>query len=76
MKRAQWIALGVLFVFAALVLLLVLRNPQAPPMPPDADHVWQGPDACLTCHGPEGEMPRNPNHPVGRDCLRCHSVGR
>jgi mono/diheme cytochrome c family protein len=27
---------------------------------------------CVVCHGPEGGSPRDPNHPIGNDCLRCH----
>jgi len=72
-KKTQWIALGGLVALAALVGVLVLRNRQAPAMPADADHVWRSADGCLVCHGPDG-LPRSPNHPVGRDCLRCHAA--
>ncbi|MCH7780878.1 MAG: hypothetical protein IH848_08530 [Acidobacteria bacterium] len=76
MKRVQWIAVGGLVAFAALVLLLMLRNRRAPALPPNATHIWRGADACLVCHDTNGMRPRTSNHPVGRDCLRCHGSAR
>lgn len=76
MKRPQWIAVGGLVVLAGLVLVLMLRNRQAPALPGDTNHVWHGADTCLVCHNTNGVAPRTPNHPVGRDCLRCHGSAR
>lgn len=76
MKRAQWIAFGALFAFAALVLVFVLRNRQAPPMPPDEAHSWLNADTCMECHATGTELAQNPNHPVGRDCMQCHAKAR
>ena len=67
-------AVAGLIVLAGLVLVLVLRNPSPPAPPGDADHVWHGPDTCLVCHDASGAVPRSPNHPVGRECLRCHGL--
>ena len=75
MKRAQWISLAVIFVFAALIVVLMLRNRQPPVLPADEEHVWHSTEACMECHGPDG-TPVSPNHPVGRDCLRCHGSER
>jgi hypothetical protein len=56
-----------------LVLVLSLRNRQAPTVPDDPDHDRaRGTAACLDCHGPDGVMPRGRNHPNGFDCFRCH----
>ena len=76
MKRVQWIAFGGLVLLAGFVLVLMLRNPRAPALPGNANHVWREADTCLVCHDTNGMMPRTPNHPVGRDCLRCHASGR
>jgi hypothetical protein len=75
MKRAQWISFAAIALLAMLIGLLVLRNRQAPFLPADADHVWQGAASCEECHGPDG-IPRSKNHPVGKDCMRCHGTGR
>ena len=75
MKRAQWISLAAIFALALLVTVLMLRNRQPPFLPADEDHVWHGTEACAECHGPNG-IPQSPNHPVGRDCLRCHGSVR
>ena len=75
MKRAQWISLGAIFAFAALIAVFVLRNRQPPILPRDDAHVWRGAEACEACHGPDG-IPQPPNHPVGRDCARCHGYER
>jgi hypothetical protein len=73
-NKTQWTAVGGVVALAAIVLVLVLRNPQPAAIPGNADHNWHGADGCLVCHGLNGRSPRTPNHPVGRDCLRCHAV--
>jgi len=73
-KKTQWIAVCGLLAFAAIVSVLMLRNRHPPAMPDNTDHTWRGADGCLVCHGPNGRAPRTPNHPVGRECLRCHAV--
>lgn len=72
MPRSRKIALLGLALFAAFVIVLALRNRRPPPLPPDAAHVWENADACLECHGPGEALAQQPNHPVGRDCARCH----
>ena len=74
MKRTQWISLGAIFALAALIAVLAFRNRQPPFLPTDSDHVWRGAEACAECHGPDG-LPQSPNHPVGKDCTRCHGSG-
>lgn len=74
MKRTQLIALGAVALFAALVIVLALRNRQAPVLPADEDHVWVSTESCDSCHSAEGGLPRSLNHPVGKDCLRCHGL--
>ena len=74
MRRTQ-IVFGVILALAAvLVLVLALRNPPAPFLPVDDDHVV-GPDlsSCIDCHDPDGAAPRGKTHPLGNDCFRCHS---
>jgi hypothetical protein len=73
MTRRAASLLVALAATAALVAFLAVRNPRPPHLPRDADHAaWRGPDACIGCHGPGGVSPRSPNHPIGRECLRCH----
>jgi hypothetical protein len=73
MNRRQLSLLAALGVLAALVVLLTLRNRQPPRLPDDAEHrSGASVEACLACHDPQGIRPRSPNHPVGRDCGRCH----
>lgn len=75
MKRAQILLLLLLAVAALAVLYLALRNPPPPLLPADAEHAaFAGPDACLTCHGPDGGAPHSSTHPIGRDCMRCHAM--
>jgi len=74
MTRRQILALLALAALAAVVAVLASRNPRPPYVPADADHArWEGAAACLACHGPDGPLPRSPNHPLGDDCLRCHA---
>jgi hypothetical protein len=64
-----------LALLAALVGWIAYRNRQPPMLPRDAVHALEGvPDRCLTCHGPDGVLPRSKNHPPGNDCGRCHGV--
>ncbi len=72
MKRRQLVMLSVMLLGAALVLILVLRNRQPPRIPPDEDHRVLYADECMECHGPDGGLPQDPNHPIGRECSRCH----
>ncbi len=75
MTRKQALLLLALGLVAALVLLLTLRNRQPPFLPDDPEHRRGATvDECLACHGPGGAAPRSPNHPLGRDCLRCHGM--
>jgi hypothetical protein len=73
MKRSQIVALLGLLAIALLIAVLALRNPQPPILPADDEHAFfDGAEACLVCHGPEGGMPKSANHPLGNDCTRCH----
>jgi len=73
MNSLQKTLFGLLLVLALLVAYLAWRNPQPPLLPADEAHArFSGPEACMACHGPEGALPQSRNHPVGRDCLRCH----
>jgi hypothetical protein len=74
-KKAQVIALALLAVLAATVGYLALRTRQPPPLPANVTHASAAvPEQCLGCHGPGGVAPRGENHPLGRDCLRCHGL--
>jgi hypothetical protein len=65
---------GLMLVLAGLVLYLAMRNPQAPRMPSDEVHaVFRSPEECLSCHGPQGALPQDANHPISRQCLSCHA---
>lgn len=72
MSRKQIVLLVCLFVLAAFVAWLAVRNPQPPFVPGDEDHIGIATEDCIVCHGPDGGSPRDPNHPIGNDCLRCH----
>jgi len=75
MSRKQLALLSALALVAALVLVLALRTRRPPFLPNDEAHAsGTAVEACLSCHGPEGPSPRSQNHPLGRDCLRCHGV--
>lgn len=75
MRKAQVIALVILALFALLVCYLALRTRQPPRLPADEIHTSvMGADQCLGCHGPGGMSPRSKDHPLGRDCLRCHGL--
>lgn len=74
MRRRQLILFGLLLLLAAVVLVLARRTRRAPYLPEDADHrLFVSGEACNACHGPEEGLPRGPNHPLGLDCMRCHS---
>ena len=75
MTRKQHVLLAGIGIAAALVVVLTLRTRRPPFVPHDADHdTAASVETCLACHGPGAPAPRSPNHPVGRDCLRCHGV--
>lgn len=77
MKRSKIVALLALLAFAAIVVALSLRNRQAPWIPDDAEHAAAiAPADCESCHGHDGVLPRSPDHPIGRDCGRCHAPQR
>lgn len=73
-KRRLYFSLGVAAVAVAAVMFLMLFgwNP-APAIPRDLDHA-RSPDeqACLRCHGPDGQNARPKNHPLRDDCFSCH----
>lgn len=73
MKAKQVVLLAILVLVAALVGWLALRTRQPPLLPRDMAHAsFVGAERCLTCHGPAGSHPQSRNHPLGRECLRCH----
>jgi hypothetical protein len=73
MKRPQLVWLALLAALGATVAYLAARNPQPPILPADLDHeAFISAEACHTCHGPDGDLPKGTNHPLGSDCLRCH----
>lgn len=75
MSRRQWILLAVLALLAALAGWAAVALRQAPRLPADETHArFEGPAACLACHGPDGPAPRGPDHPLGDECLRCHGT--
>ena len=72
-SRAQKLFLAVVMFMMLATGLLVWRNRQPPFLPDDEFHF--GPrtaENCMTCHGPQGDLPQGRNHPLGRDCGRCH----
>jgi hypothetical protein len=76
-RRKQAVLLAMLALLAAFVGWLALRTRQPPLLPKDDVHAGAGAaDGCLTCHGPDGVLPRSKNHPQGNDCFRCHGVKR
>jgi hypothetical protein len=74
MSRTQIVLVIVLLLVAALILVLVFRNPPIPFLPEDADHIGVSEQNCLECHDAEGVYPRGQNHPIGLDCFRCHAL--
>ena len=75
MNRQKWILLLVLAAVAAVVIWLAVGQRTPPFLPSDEEHaVFTGADDCLPCHDLEGPAARSINHPVGRDCLRCHGI--
>ena len=75
MRRKQAVLLGLLALLAAFVGWLAWKTRQPPLLPKDDVHMSPGSaDQCLTCHGPDGVLPRSKNHPPGNDCFRCHGV--
>jgi cytochrome c553 len=77
MQKKQVMLLALLALLAGLVLWLANRTRQPPLLPADPDHArFDGAAACMTCHGPDGPLPQDPNHPLGQDCMRCHGTAR
>ena len=77
MKPLQILLLVLILLLAGLVLVFALRNRQPPILPADAGHAtFVSAESCLSCHGPSGARPQSPNHPVGRECMRCHGSAR
>ena len=73
MTRQQTVMLILLLLLAVFVAVLALRTNKPPWLPEDSDHaVFTGAAVCNVCHGPDAPAPRSRNHPVGRDCMRCH----
>jgi len=74
-RRKQAVLLAMLALLAAFIGWLAFRTKQPPLLPRDDVHVSEGaPDRCLTCHGPDGPLPRSKNHPQGNECFRCHGT--
>ncbi len=75
MGRGQKVFLIGLVLLAALIGILVWRNRQPPMLPENENHagITSG-ERCLVCHGPEDELTRGRNHPLGFDCARCHGT--
>lgn len=74
MNRTQKVLLAVLALAAGFVLWLATRNPKPPFLPSDESHAsFASPEACLECHAPGGPSPQSANHPLGRECMRCHA---
>ena len=77
MRRVQIMLLVGIVALAGLVLLFALRNRQPPILPTDPDHAgFVDAQRCLSCHNPDGEHPQTKNHPVSRECMRCHGRKR
>ena len=75
MNRSQLIALVGVLALAALVLFLAVRARQPPVLPANPDHQrFVNPNACLSCHGPGGELPQSKNHTPRTDCMGCHGI--
>ena len=74
MNRTQIVLVIALLLVAALILVLVFRNPPIPFLPDDEDHLGRAASpSCLDCHEPDAIYPRGQNHPIGLDCFRCHA---
>ena len=72
MSRRQMLLAATLALVALLAVLLAVRTRGAPYLPVDPDHASDA-AACMSCHGPDGPVPRSANHPLGDDCFRCHA---
>jgi len=74
MSSRTRVSIVLVLLLAGLVLVLALRNRQAPLLPQDEDHaMFYSGEQCQTCHGPGEIAEQGPNHPIGRECMRCHS---
>lgn len=74
MCRLRWILLILIVAGSALFLFRYSLQKERPDIPADELHLGlRGrEEACMSCHGPDAAVPRSRNHPVGRDCTRCH----
>ena len=73
MTKQQIMLMSLIGAAALAVLWLGLRNPEPPLLPDDDEHAgFARAENCFVCHGPNGSNPRNPSHPIGRECTRCH----
>jgi len=73
MSRTQTIAFTAVLLLAVLIGVLALRNRQPPVLPADRDHArFINFDSCLSCHGPDGDIPYSDNHTPRTDCMQCH----
>ena len=73
-RRGKRALLAALLAGGILILFVVLGNKKPPPVPRDAPHAGaRDVEDCLRCHGPDGERPRGPKHPLRNDCWSCHA---
>jgi hypothetical protein len=74
MSSRRRVSIVVVVLLAGFVLVLALRNRQAPLLPSDEDHAeFLSGEQCQACHGPGEPVAQSQNHPIGTDCMRCHS---
>jgi cytochrome c553 len=71
--RIKWIVFLLLVVSAVFLFIYTFRKTR-PDIPSDEVHLSarRQSDVCLSCHGRNGDVPRSPNHPPGRECEQCH----
>jgi len=72
-SRKQLMILAAMGAMAAFIAWLAWSSRQPPMLPDDDTHrTFLGARECLSCHCPEGPVPRSRQHPLGDDCVRCH----
>jgi hypothetical protein len=67
---------NLLFAAACFILFIILYTlsvKQFVPIPNDDNHegIIQK-EACLECHGKDGQSPLNKDHPPKDQCFKCH----